>query len=92
MSFEDADQRPFREVIVRVVGIEGNTVTLEAELPFDFDSGETDVFQIDLLEGIVLEDFTVTSGIEGDPNANDFVNTHPGFENTSDVVPSSDGW
>ena len=92
VSFEDADQRPFREMIVRIEAIEGNTLTLASPLPYDFDAHETDIFQIDLLEGVALANFTVTSGITDTPNYNNFVNTQPEFYKTSVIlIEGADG-
>ena len=92
VSFEDADQRPFREMIVRIEAIEGNTLTLASPLAYDFDAHETDIFQIDLLEGVALANFTVTSGITDTPNYNDFVNTQPEFHKTSVIlIEGADG-
>lgn len=89
VSFDDADDRPFREFIVRVEAIDGNSVTLSSPLPYAFDPSVTTISTIDLLEDVVLKDFTVTSGIDGEPNYYDFVNTYPEFEDT--VVLLVDG-
>lgn len=92
VSLEDAATHPFREVIVRVESIDGNTVTLCDPLPYDFDGGLTEVYDIDLLENIVLENFTVTSGLDADPNYYDFVNTYPEFSKKSVIcVTGADG-
>lgn len=92
VSFDDADNRPFREVIVRIESIDGNTLTLSSPLPYDFDALETDIFHIDLLESVSLEQFTVKSGIDAEVNYNDFVNTHPEFLKTSVIlVEGTDG-
>ncbi len=92
VSFEDADSRPFREMIVRVESIDGNTLTLESPLPYDFDATLTQVFTTDLLENIALSDFTVTSGIQADPNYYDYVNSFPEFNNTGVIfINGADG-
>lgn len=92
VSFEDADSRPFREMIVRVAEVDGNTLTLESPLPYDFDGSLADVFSTNLLENVALSDFTVTSGIEADPNYYDYVNSFPEFNNTGVIfVSGADG-
>ena len=37
VSWEDADDRPFREIIVRVASVSGDVVTLADPLPYDLD-------------------------------------------------------
>ncbi|MEO1701804.1 MAG: hypothetical protein AAFR71_07080 [Pseudomonadota bacterium] len=86
VSMDDAEDRPFREFIVRVEEIDGDIVTLSSPLPYTFDPDETTVSTIDLLEGVTLGFFTVTSGIDGEPNYFDFVNTHPEFEDTAVIL------
>ena len=75
---------PFREAIVEIERVEGNTVYLKSAIPFDMDAGATQVHTIDLLKDVHLSDFTVTYTL-GTPNPNDFVNTHPEFEGTAAI-------
>jgi Ca2+-binding RTX toxin-like protein len=92
VSFEDADDRPFREMIVRVESVEGNTIKLASPLPYDFDANVTNVFTTDLLENVSLSDFTITSGLDAEPNYYDYVNTFAEFNNMSVIlVNGADG-
>lgn len=92
VSFEDADARPFREMIVRIEAIDGNTLTLASELAYEFEAGVTQIFTTDLLENVQLSDFTVTSGVELEPNYYDFVNLLPEYLNTSVIlIQGADG-
>ena len=86
VSWEDADERPFREFISEVIAVDGNTVTLASELPYDFDAIATSVREIDLIEGIVLADFTVTHAIDRVNNVYDFANVLPEFQNTASIM------
>lgn len=75
---------PFREAIVEIDRVEGNTVYLKSAIPFDMHAGATQVHTIDLLKDVKLSDFTVTYTL-GTPNPYDFVNTHPEFEGTAAI-------
>lgn len=86
VSFEDADDRPFREMLVRIEAIDGNTLTLASELAYEFEAGVTEIFTTDLLENVHLEDFTVTSGIDLEPNYYNFTNPLTEFLNTSVIL------
>jgi Ca2+-binding RTX toxin-like protein len=92
VSFEDADDRPFREMMVRIEAIDGNTITLASDLAYEFEAGVTQIFTTDLLENVNLQDFTVTSGIDLEPNYNDFTNPLTEFLNTSVIlIQGADG-
>jgi len=92
VAFEDAENRPFREMIARIEAINGNTLSLSSPLPYDFDAAETGVFHIDLLDDVTLENFTITSGINTELNYNDFVNSHSEFNQTSVIlIEGADG-
>ncbi len=84
VSWDDADERPFRETIVVVESVDGATVQLNHPIPYDMDAGEIKVFTIDAVENITLSDFTVTYDL-GTANPFDFVNAAPGFEGTSAI-------
>ena len=86
VSWQAADERPFREVIAEVSAIDGNIVTLASDLAYDFAAINTKVFEIDLLSGIELSNFTVTHSIELQNNTYDFANVLPEFEKTASVM------
>lgn len=86
VSFEDADARPFREMMVRIEEIDGNTVKLADPLAYDFEAGATKVYQTNLLEDVSVSNLTITSGIETHANYYDFVNDIPEFENTAVIA------
>ena len=73
---------PFREAIVEVDRVVGNTVHLKNAIQFDMAAGQAKVWEIDLVEGVHLSDFTVQSNL-GPANAFDFANTHPELEGTA---------
>lgn len=73
---------PFREGIVEVDHVTGNTVFLKTAIAFDMTAGQAEVYAIDLVKDVHLSDFTVTSNL-GPANAFDFVNTHPEFDNNA---------
>ena len=72
----------FREGIVEVDHVTGNTVFLKNAIAYDMTGGQAKVYAIDLVKDVHLSDFTVTSNL-GRPNAFDFVNTHPEFDNNA---------
>ncbi len=43
-------------------------------MPYDFDASETRIFSIDLIDGVIISNFTITNNL-GDVNSYDFVNT-----------------
>lgn len=86
VSWEDADERPFREMLIRIESIDGNTITTTSPLAYDFEATETRVFTTDYLEDVSISNFTVTSGIADTPNYYDFVNDIPEFENTAVIA------
>ncbi len=75
---------PFRETIVEIDRVEGTTVYLKSQIPFDMTAGAAKVYAIDLVQNVHLSDFTVTYNL-GTPNAYDFVNTYPEFEGAAAV-------
>ena len=84
VSWEDADDRPFREAIVEVDYVDGNTIHLKHKIPYDMDSGLAEVFAIDTLSGIAMSDFTVTYNL-GTANPYDFENVLPDYMGTSAI-------
>ena len=73
---------PFREGIVEVDHVTGNTVYLKNAIAYDMTAGQAKVYAIDLVNDVHLSDFTVTSNL-GHANPFDFVNTHPEFDNNA---------
>ncbi|MDW5377712.1 cellulose binding domain-containing protein [Halomonas sp. HP20-15] len=70
---------PLRTSMAQVDDVEGDTVTLDRGVHFDFDGGKTHVERIDALENVSLEGFSV--GFElGDANNDVFENTLSGLE------------
>jgi len=84
VAWSDAANNPFREQIVEVDHVAGSTVYLKSPLAYDMDAGTAKVYAIDLLHGIHLSDFTVTTNL-GEANAYSFINAHPEFEGTAAV-------
>ena len=83
VSEEDADNRPFLEVLVEVSAVNGDTVTIADPLPYDVGK-DADVRRVEVLEGVRLSDFTITSDLgPADPFV--FENTLPGFLRASAV-------
>ncbi|MFM9941572.1 MAG: hypothetical protein ACKVP7_18970 [Hyphomicrobiaceae bacterium] len=76
---------PFREMIVAIEGIEGNTVTFASPLAFDFAAGLARVNEIDLVTNVRIADMTVTYAL-GETNAFDFANSQPDFDGTAAVL------
>ncbi|WP_269438683.1 cellulose binding domain-containing protein [Halomonas sp. IOP_31] len=65
---------PLRTSMAQVEDVEGNTVTLDRGVHFDFDAGKTHVERIDALENVRLQGFSV--GFElGDADDDVFENT-----------------
>jgi Ca2+-binding RTX toxin-like protein len=91
VSLAEAASRPFREFITQVTAVNGTTVTLADALPYDLAAVETRVFEIDLLDSVNLQDFTVKSAF-ADANPFTFVNTQPAYSATSAVsIVGTDG-
>lgn len=82
--WEDADQRPFREFIVEIESVDGNTIRLKSPVPYSMDLGEARVFEIGMLRNVALGDFTVTYDL-GSANPYDFVNTQAGYDGLSAI-------
>ncbi len=92
----DADQAaksPFRETLVKVVRVEGNKVYLENELGQEFDADKATVGKVDLLEGVSVQDLTITYDlsdyVKGSPEHSDFANTVPEFMSAAGMHVSS---
>lgn len=85
VDWADADERPFREALVEVVSVDGNSIVLQQAVPFDMDAGLTTVDVVDMAVGIELSSFSVTFSLMGTPNPNDFANTLPSYLGVSAV-------
>lgn len=89
-GWQDADAallstHPFREMLVAIDHIDGNTIHLTRPLAFDFAAGATRIAEADLVTGVHLSDMTVTYSL-GATNPFDFVNTHPEFDGAAAVM------
>jgi Ca2+-binding RTX toxin-like protein len=87
VSMAEADARPFREFIVTIASVDGNTVTLAEPLPYDFATAETRIFTMDMTRGVSLSDLTVTSSL-GTANAFLFSNPQSAFDSASSILAS----
>lgn len=65
---------PLRTVLAKVTAIDGNNLTLDTPLPFDFDPAITTVEHRDILENNTLSGFTVV-GAWGEADPSVFKNT-----------------
>ena len=79
---------PLRTSIVEVVAVDGNTLTLATGVHFDFDTVETTVFEIALVEDVTLGGFSIDYGL-GTADPSNFENTLPEFDR--DAVIQVDG-
>jgi Ca2+-binding RTX toxin-like protein len=84
VSMTDAESRPFREFIVTVSAVDGNTVTLDSPLPYGFSATDTRVFAMDMTSGVSLLDFTVMSSL-GTANGDAFTNAQSAFDGASAI-------
>ena len=84
VAWEDADERPFREAIVRIAAIDGDTATLLDPLPYDMDAGAAKLFAIDLVQDVTISDMTLAYDL-GTPNTYDFVNTLPDYSGNNAI-------
>ncbi len=85
VSWEDADDRPFREVIVEVVSVAGNTITLEQEMPYDMDAMLAEIHNITLRDNICLSDFTMCYDLGPTSHPSDFENNLPAYKSTAAI-------
>lgn len=87
---ENADGHFLRQMLAEVVKVEGNAVTLKTATPYAFTGSDAKgatvakVTRPDLLTGIEIADFTVTSDLKGTPGKYDFTNRHAKYEDPSD--------
>ena len=84
VSWDDADTRPFREAVLKVESVSGNTVTFNHPVPYDMDAGAAKVFTFDAAENVALSDMTITYDL-GTANPYDFVNAAAVFSGTSAI-------
>jgi Ca2+-binding RTX toxin-like protein len=66
--------KPLRTSLVTVVDVDGDTVTFEPPLSFDFDPDETTVRRIETVENVALGGFTI-EGAYGEADPSKFSNT-----------------
>jgi Ca2+-binding RTX toxin-like protein len=85
VAWEDAANRPFREMIVEVDSVDGTTIVLKSPVAYAMDAGLAQVQRIALLDGVHLSDFTIVNDLGG-ANPFNFVNTHAELEGTSAVL------
>ncbi len=82
VSMDDADHRPFREVILQVDHVDGDVVHFTHEIPYSMDEGEVNINMIEMLEGLNISDFTVTYNL-GIADTPGFTNTQPDYMGTT---------
>ncbi len=70
---------PLRTSIVKVESVDGNTLTLESGVHFDFTTSETTVQEIDMVENVTLGGFEIDYGL-GSADPSDFTNTLPDYD------------
>ncbi len=87
VSMDEAASLPFREFMTTVTAVNGTDVTLADALPYEFAGGETRLFTMDSLEGVVLRDLSITSAL-GEANPFSFSNDHPEFDGASVISVS----
>lgn len=85
VSIEEAEFRPFRESIHTIESVVGNTVVLSTPVAYDLAAGEGRYYSMDVASGVTLSGLTITYDL-GEPDANDFTNTHAAFDATSAVL------
>lgn len=87
---ENASEHYLRQMLAEVSKVEGNTVTLKTATPYAFTGSDAKgatvakVTRPDLLTGIEIADFTVTSDLKGTPDRYDFTNRYAKYEDPSD--------
>lgn len=86
VRWEEAERRPFRESIHRVIAVEGETVTLHTALPFETNASTT-VQKIELLKNVALKDFAITSTF-GPANSTRFENAMPEWSGGATIMAS----
>ena len=84
VSMDDADNRPFREVILEVASVNGDAITFTHPIPYAMDANVTRLNTIELFSDITLSDFTVTTPL-GVADNYSFTNTEPDYERTTAV-------
>lgn len=78
---------PLRTSIVKVAAVNGNTITLESGVHFDFVPSETSVKEINLAENIALGGFTVDYGL-AKANPSDFTNRLSAYDRNAVIEVS----
>ncbi|SHE52652.1 Cellulose binding domain-containing protein [Modicisalibacter ilicicola DSM 19980] len=70
---------PLRTSMARVAGVEGDSITLDRGVHFDFDAGATRVERLDVLENVTLGGFSIDFPL-GIPDSGDFSNHLPALD------------
>ena len=84
VSAADAAAHPFRVAEVQIDHITGNTVYLTHEIPYGMDAGLAQVSKTSLVQGLVMSNFTMDSGL-GAANPYNFANLLPAFDGVADI-------
>lgn len=79
VKWSEAYDRPFRESLHRISGIDGNVITLATPLTFDMPRRSAKAHPVDLVSGVTLTGFTITGHRTTAGLANVFENTDPAF-------------
>lgn len=80
-------RNPLREAIVEVESVDGNKVTLKHAVAYDMGVDETIVKELDMLQDVVLSDFTVTNNLGGTDD-DSFTNQQSAYEGTATIMVS----
>ncbi|MHB0777064.1 cellulose binding domain-containing protein [Halomonas sp. WWR20] len=67
------DNAPLRTSMAKVIAVDGETVTLDRGVHFDFDAGEAKIQRMDALDNVTLQGFSVKFEL-GTPDNADFSN------------------
>ncbi len=70
---------PLQTSIVQVTAVDGQTITVDPGVHFDFTTGETVVSEISMVEDVTLGGFTVDYGL-GEADPSDFSNTMSSYD------------
>ncbi|GHB24653.1 hypothetical protein GCM10009038_24670 [Salinicola rhizosphaerae] len=65
---------PLRTSMAKVIGIDGDVVTLDRGVHFDFDHGKAELTRVDSADDVALKGFSVDFEL-GEPDAGEFSNT-----------------
>jgi Ca2+-binding RTX toxin-like protein len=76
--------KPLRTSIARVTEVNGDTLTLENGIHFDYGASEATIRRLDMVEDVTLRGFSIVTRL-GEPDPADFSNTLPGFDRVAAV-------